>query len=230
MRSKIVTVCLLVIVLFSLNSTINEVFEFTDVFEYMEKFNQTENSFRESLTNMTKMNKNFVDSLEELETITSNLCEVWKMLKHSALSKIPGCQEIDPCIILHDVQSVQKKLQTENSFDSIIEGFGDTLHNESYKFVDSIVVMERKEPEKIPIFLQNINVTIEENDNDFAKTVKSLTNGFIKFEIDFHSCLKNLPIKQARDMFHHTLKGPYFVAKNLVLILSYYLSRERVLV
>ena len=115
MRSKIVTICLLAVMLFSLNNTINEVFEFMEVFDLMEQFNVTENTFRGSLTNVTKMNQNFVMSLKGLEAIASNLCEVWKMLKESALSQIPGCQEIDPCPIFHDVQSVQKTLQTEKN-------------------------------------------------------------------------------------------------------------------
>ena len=230
MRSKVVVICLTVFLLISLKSTINEISEFIEVLELIEKFNKTENTFHESLATRSAMKENFVNSLEGLETMTYHLCEIWKVWKSSALGRIHGfqygCREIDPCQIFQDVQSVQVHVEDGIIFTSINDVFGEQLNNETYKFVDSIVAMEKTEPEKIPILLQDVSVTIDASDSDFAKSVKSLTNGLIQFEVGFHSCFKSLPNNQAKDMFRSAFNGPYFVAKNLVLILSYYLSIE----
>ena len=195
-----------------------------------EKFNETRSNFHESLKDISaaKVKENFMKTLDKLKASIVQLCDIWKVISPD---KVEDEMPFHPCEIPPDIQLVQDQLQEKNDIVSVVEVFGNSLNKDSYKWIEEISLMENDHPEDITLTLMSVKLTPTPNDSDFAKSVKSITNRMIGFEKLYQWFFYSVPLVKTPILdlksFKKSMKKSYSTAKNLVLILSYYLSLEK---
>ena len=237
MRSKVISSFCLVLLLFLMYHTFNEVFLKNEDDPVKKKmFEEVKIAMRDAfevLKNYTseELQRSFVETLGNLTEFSVALCDRWNK---SPFIEFEDCKKIDACQIPKNIKYVQEELSLKDaSLNSVTKVFGNQFHKTSYKIFEDLFYNDNSRT--IAPRIRNFTLKIEASDSEFAINVKSIVNGLVQCDRLIQSCIFDLKkfartVKTCGSPMSHSelsfLTHPYSGLKGIVVSLSYHLSVE----